>query len=220
MTLQTLLLYQQSDDLETEASVLEIDTVDSESIQVILDRTIFHPQGGGQPSDTGVLSTENGQLQVKMVKFNGSQVAHICSKPSFEVKVGSMVFLKVNAQDRLFNSALHTAGHLIFSIIRSSTDLVEKKGHHFPSGSYVEFTGIWNGDADEFSKNITRTIEDDLKVSHFLKDGKRFVQIQGFPECACGGTHLQSLGQLENIEIKKIKVTKGITRISYMVKLK
>lgn len=217
MTLQTVLLYHSVQDLETEASILDIKPIDSDSIEIILDRTIFHPQGGGQPSDSGAIKTDSGEILVKIVKFNGSIVSHICSIPDFELKLGSTVSLLVDRQNRLLNSALHTAGHLIFSMVRNHSDLVEKKGHHFPSGSYVEFTGIWNGDLDQFSKDINSAIQDDLKIFYSFKDGKRFVQIQGFAECA---SHLESLGILKIVDIKKIKIAKGITRISYDIKMK
>ena len=160
------------------------------------------------------------EIPIQIVKFNGSIVSHFCKIPDFELNVGSIVTLKVNSKDRLLHSALHTAGHLIFSIVKTITrDLVEKKGHHYPLGSYVEFTGTWDGDLQEFQSLLKDAIQNDSKIFVYSKDGKRFVQIQGFPECGCGGTHLESLGILKGIDIKKITVKKGITRISYSIQL-
>ena len=44
---------------------------------IILDQTIFYPQGGGQPSDKGTIKSESGELHVKSVEYNSGAIKHI-----------------------------------------------------------------------------------------------------------------------------------------------
>src|ERR1700690_3135848 len=80
--------------------------------EVILDRTIFYPQGGGQPSDKGTITGKNGIAHVKHVRLTRDTVVHECSiEGSIEPNEG--VHLKVNWKIRYHNMCIHSAGHVV-----------------------------------------------------------------------------------------------------------
>jgi alanyl-tRNA synthetase len=149
-----------------------------------------------------------------------NQVLHIGVFESGSISPGMNVTVKVDSDKRLKNARLHTAGHLIFSICRKlKMPLIEKKGYHYEEGPYVEFEGILP--VASYSKELIQTeinsaIHQNLKI--FVEgDKERVVSIEGFLEFAsgCGGTHLNSTRMLVDVVIRKIKCSKGITKISY-----
>ncbi|KAM0716092.1 hypothetical protein Q7P37_008606 [Cladosporium fusiforme] len=140
--------------------------------------TIFHPQGGGQPSDEGtitVISSENGDasgnadnlpsLEMKAARHdavNDDLVLHLVRFTSnhsiSDLKSGAGVSLSVNAEKRLLYSRLHTAGHVLGSAVRRSVgdkipDFDELKASHFPDSAACEFRGSvageWKGTIQE-----------------------------------------------------------------------
>ena len=110
-------------------------------VSVILDKTIFHPQGGGQPNDEGVIWNENGRFLVSHLIINGETILH---KGKFEEEgkefgEDSEVQTQVDAEKRKIFARVHSAGHLIdIAMLRIGQNMRPGKGFHFPEGSYVE----------------------------------------------------------------------------------
>lgn len=124
-----------------------------------LGETIFYIQGGGQPFDTGsISSSKEGQedtFDVEAVRYGaGGRVlhfGHFSSSSAFEE--GETVSLKIDGERRDTNSRVHTAGHLIGLAVRnliSSTpdlkDVTELKASHYPGACFVDFKGLISGD--------------------------------------------------------------------------
>lgn len=123
---------------------------------VILDDTIFHPQGGGQPTDRGTIQSVNGNVVFK-VDFVSNHVAYpklvahfgsyVDGKGSMkEFNVGDAVRMDINGSDREMFARLHSGGHLIdigMNAVgsRLGIDFEAVKGYHFPKGAYVEYAG-------------------------------------------------------------------------------
>lgn len=125
----TELLYQQDSFLaETTAKVLLQVSKD----QIVLDRTIFHPQGGGQPSDTGRIVSEKGSFIINKVSINNGIVTHFESLVEGVIEIGDEIRLQIDQNRRIRNSILHTAGHLLFGVCKKlDLPLIERKGYHF-----------------------------------------------------------------------------------------
>ncbi len=119
------------------------------SFAMIFDRTIFHPQGGGQPSDEGILENfSNGHnINLTTIGFDRERelVLHKISKDDFtkyEMKIGEEYNMKINEQKRRLFARLHSAGHLLdISVNKLGLNLVPGKGYHFADGPYVEYSG-------------------------------------------------------------------------------
>lgn len=136
---------------------------DSSDIEhaVITDSTIFYVQGGGQPSDTGVMTPSvaakaDSVFQVKSVRHpaQGSQILHFGRFTPVEgsrFDAGDEVQQNVDADKRNLYSRLHTAGHILgFAINALSREgvlppLTESKASHYPDSAAVEFGGTIEG---------------------------------------------------------------------------
>lgn len=97
--------YYLSDALQGEANVLRCEQNAQGEYEVELDSTLFHPQGGGQPSDSGTI---NG-VPVLRVENRGDLVIHLLAQP---VATGP-VTLVVDDTLRHRHTRWHSAGHLI-----------------------------------------------------------------------------------------------------------
>ncbi|KUI72121.1 Alanyl-tRNA editing protein AlaX-L [Cytospora mali] len=121
---------------------------------VVTEKTIFHPQGGGQPSDVGSMSGPTGDVlfdvqAVRMDAVRDGQVLHFgrFNKTSPIFQAGDTVEQAIDVEKRLLYSRLHTAGHVLGAAVRF---LVEKevegfdelKASHFPDSAACEFAGL------------------------------------------------------------------------------
>ncbi|TVY93450.1 Alanyl-tRNA editing protein AlaX-L [Lachnellula willkommii] len=132
---------------------------------IVTDKTIFHPQGGGQPSDVGTI---NGQSDssfsvqaVRMDAVRDGQVLHFgrfTSPGTSLFKEGETVDQAIDVEKRLLYSRLHTAGHVLGAAVRHLLEAEvpgfdELKASHFPDAASCEFQGViegkWKGPIQE-----------------------------------------------------------------------
>jgi Ser-tRNA(Ala) deacylase AlaX len=111
-------------------------------------QTIFHPQGGGQPTDVGIIQSPTGNFTVTKVEMRKEDnvILHLGTFANADTSgftAGATVSLVVDEATRRLNARIHSAGHLLDAAMRNTgrTDLVPSKGYHFPSGPYVEYVG-------------------------------------------------------------------------------
>lgn len=126
---------------------------------VITTETIFHPQGGGQPSDEGHITADeaSGKFTVTSVRMDvdpgsNGQVLHLGQFDTIQspFKPGDTVEQVVDAEKRLLYSRLHTAGHVLGSAVRHLLEkeidgFDELKASHFPDSAACEFQGSIEG---------------------------------------------------------------------------
>lgn len=125
---------------------------DEDSV-VVTKETIFHPQGGGQPSDVGVISSSDGKFDVSAVRSdNAGVVLHLgrFADTSHQFNVNDEVTQSIDVDKRLFYSRLHTAGHVLGAAVRhllekEVKDFDELKASHFPDSAACEFQGLIEG---------------------------------------------------------------------------
>ncbi|KAJ2850253.1 hypothetical protein IWW36_002049 [Coemansia brasiliensis] len=192
---------------------------------VVLDSTLFYPQGGGQPTDVGQIVGPQGQMQVKHVVLYNDKVYHL-GEIEGALNEQEQVEMHVDEQVRLRNARCHSAGHVIFSIVKKhwSDRMTERKGHHFSDGAYVEFEGLLPEEQtkESLEKLVNGVVDMDCLVlaTSSMVDGKekRVIQVDGFEPNACGGTHVQSTKELGKVTIRKIarKAAQNFTKISYV----
>ncbi len=220
-----------------EGLVQEVDK-DEKGIFIILDQTVFYPQGGGQPSDKGVIRNDHFEANVTHVAQHGDQIRHYIELTATETLAAQKVYGVVDQKRRLTNARYHTSGHLLSNIVEIlNPKLKAIKGHSFPGEAYVEFQGdeaiidmgvLQNTINEAIARNDKTTIfEIDSKVfekqfyklPYTIPDNKNFrvMQIGDMPPVPCGGTHLSSIGEIGLMRINKIKNKNGILRVSYEV---
>ena len=241
--MQTKLLYLEDFSLlENQASVVEL-AEESGKTFVVLDQTIFYPQGGGQPFDTGLMKSESGVFAVNEVRFFEGFVKHFGVFESGSFLPGEKVSCSVDSARRLLNSRLHSAGHVAdLALSQLKPEWVPGKGFHFPIGPYVEYSGSVEGvEKEKLAKEIEakcrEIIAQDLeskilfvpkeKLSHYCRHvpenlpvGKptRIVQFGSF-SVPCGGTHVKNLGEIKSMAIRKVKADGANVRVSYAVEM-
>ena len=228
------------------ATVLAITPLDGDQGHVVtLDSTCFHPQGGGQPADTGTITSVDGgePWAVTMCKKDpAGVVAHQgSSAPSFSV--GSKVSLVVNEPARVLNARVHSAGHLIdVAMAQAGCTLKATKGYHFTPGAYVEYEGKLEAverDAlvprlqaalDGLIAQAVPTIVQSVDASQLDTVcppsalpadrnlwGTGWVRVVnvGGQGCPCGGTHVRDTKELGTVKVEAVKSKGKVTRVSY-----
>ena len=206
---------------------------------LILDSTIFHPQGGGQPSDHGIISSSNFSFRVLHATKQGSSVFHHGVIVNGDIHIGDHVKLELDRERRIFNSRLHTAGHVLeYPLHEMGYVSTVGKGYHFPDSPYVElqFDPPFPSTVDlkllaiQMQEATNAMIHKNLKytsmlirfeeISKFTKrDVKQFgneefvriVELEGFEQqgLPCGGTHLPNIGMIGMVIIKKCTLSKA-----------
>eukprot|EP00930_Biecheleria_cincta_P050289 TRINITY_DN35453_c0_g1_i1.p1 TRINITY_DN35453_c0_g1~~TRINITY_DN35453_c0_g1_i1.p1 ORF type:complete len:339 (-),score=60.50 TRINITY_DN35453_c0_g1_i1:201-1169(-) len=239
-TLKTKCLYMENTYVfEGKAKLVSI-WEDGEKMCVELDETIFHPQGGGQPSDEGQLTAAGlTPLEVTFVAWEKSRegvVRHECKgdlaawKSALAKASGGVdVSCTVNEQKRRLHARIHSAGHLIDVAVHAlGFRWVPGKGYHFADGPYVEYAVSTEGrilDKDpkakeaaveELNAKMKELIAADSSVKVAHVDGVRNVEIGGV-SCGCGGTHVESTLTLGEVVVKKLQAKKDNMRVSYTV---
>ena len=221
--MKTKLIYLEHLDQHTcEAGVLDILTENDKTI-VVLDQTVFYPQGGGQPYDTGVIVSGDKTFNVSEVRAVDGIVNHIGSFQDTPFNIGDAVICKIDSTKRNFNSRIHSAGHLVdMALKKLDIDWKPGKGYHFPNGPYVEYSGSANGvDLEKLKKDLETVCNEiasrdiPIKISFAEKD-TRIVTYDDFG-IPCGGTHVGNLKEIVKVIIRKIKKEGENIRVSYAV---
>lgn len=223
--------------LELDAAVTGVIEGDAGRRIVILDRTIFYPQGGGQPFDTGTIRGNSGVLEVEQVRWS-EQGPHHIGVMTGSISEGDPVHLSVDPDRRELNTRLHSAGHVVdMAVDRLGLGWIPGKGYHFPQGPYVEYHGSTDIPKDELVSRIEAATAAILAEDHetsvqFVPPGQlgEYCRIvpEGIPTdkparvvlygvfgVACGGTHVSDLSKVGPIQIRKVKAKGDAIRVSY-----
>lgn len=127
---------------------------DDEDQVVVTKETIFHPQGGGQPSDVGTIGNDATNFTVRTARMTpAGEVLHLgrfvppTAKP---FNPGETVTQDIDTEARLLYSRLHTAGHVLGAAVRHLLEsqiegFDELKASHFPDSAACEFQGLIEG---------------------------------------------------------------------------
>jgi Ser-tRNA(Ala) deacylase AlaX len=227
---------------EDEATLAEIKSFEDGRIGLVLDRTIFYPQGGGQPADHGTIYLDDREFSVGDVRNLDGVIYHFSTVLPSEFQTGKKVRLVVARERRILNSRLHTAGHLLDVAVQNlGLNLSPGKAYHFPDGPYVEYEGEpASADKEAVTREVgseaNRLIASNLPVSVVVTNSEEAAKLcGGLPEyvdrgkpirvvsigdgigCPCAGTHLRNVGEIGPLVISKIKTKGGKTRVSYLL---
>ena len=202
-------LYYTSDATEGQAQVLRCETEADGGYAVVLDRTLFHPQGGGQPADRGWIAG----IAVENVLTRDDQVVHLLAQP---LPAGE-VSMQVDAVARLLHTRLHSAGHLI-GLAGEQLGWQPVKAHHWPGEGRITFVAVDNAelpDVSAFQTKINGWIDENLPRNLLMEQGIRQVGYGTQRTYPCGGTHVASLSGLGKVDISHLKFKKGHLVVSY-----
>ncbi|KAH7220002.1 related to alanyl-tRNA synthetase [Fusarium oxysporum] len=208
---------------------------------VITNSTIFYAKGGGQPSDTGTMTSRD-QSSIFTVtsvqKLPSGTIMHLGTYSGAPFEEQTLVTQEINKDTRKLHSQIHDAGHILASAVRrlGIPDLREVKAQHYPGTAFVDFQGIIPGDRkEEIEQLANQIVNDDRSINvHWWSreeleakswtmpedsDGQdglvRAVEIDGEGAYMCGGTHVRSTALVGKIRVRKVKRQQGISRVSY-----
>jgi alanyl-tRNA synthetase len=218
----TVQLYLQNALLFSQEALIIGSGKDENGFFVHLDQSIFHPKGGGQPSDQGVID----RFSVKTVTQNGPILNHYIEEIGAETELlrGKKVSLHVNEAPRCQNTALHSGGHILAEIVEKMfPNLHPFKGHHFPNEAHVMFK-VENKELlppkeemqNRIKEAVQKVIQEQVPIISVLQgEGKRTIQIGDGKIVGCGGTHFAHAGFLQDFTIRKLDFKKDELKASY-----
>lgn len=204
---------------EFEATIMEV-----EGNRVVLDRTAFYPQGGGQPSDVGVLLDDQGQIyRVLKVSKKGKVFHKLDREPP---PAGTRVYGEIDWENRYRLMRTHTALHILCGVIFRDYGASVTGGNMEPLRARMDFE-LEHMSADfaqEVKEKINREVEAGrpVKVSvlpreeafqipdlirtkiNLLPEGikeVRVVEIEGLDMQADGGTHVANTKEVGHIRV-------------------
>ncbi len=228
-----LLFYEKERDRRFKAKVLK--TIEDGGSWVVLDQTLFYPEGGGQDFDTGKI---NGRAVTDVQKF-GSVVAHRVEKAGF--KPGDAVTGEIDWARRLQLAQHHTAVHIINGAARrllgnhvwqagaaKSTDKAHLDVTHYESLSMDDTEKLEDMSNDlvkkavKVEKRFMSRSEAEKKHGMRIYQGGaipdrtiRIVNTPGWDVEACAGTHLSNTRDTGKIVVVSTeRIQDGVDRIT------
>ena len=83
---------------------------------IILDKTIFYPEGGGQPGDIGKILYNGKNIEIIGTRYQNKKIVHLIEKNNF-LKINDKIDINLNWDKRYSHMKVHTCLHLLCSII-------------------------------------------------------------------------------------------------------
>ena len=218
------LYYQDSHLFTFEAAVLDC-RKEKKGYSVVLDRTAFFPEGGGQLADTGVL----GGVRVLDVHERGGEIRHCTDAP---LEIGAHVEGIVDAGQRLCRMQNHSGEHILSGLVHNAYGFNNVGFHMGAECMIIDFSGeltweqlteletranevvrqniplhIWFPDANEL-----QSLEYRSKLE--LTENVRIVEIPGVDRCACCAPHAERTGEVGIVKILDSQRHRGGVRVS------
>ncbi|SFW62746.1 alanyl-tRNA editing protein [Selenomonas ruminantium] len=199
---------------------------------IVLDQTVFYPEGGGQLSDTGKLICGDREVVVTHVRETEGRILHETAEP---LSVGTQVLAEIDWQTRFDHMQQHCGEHLLsygfWKIcgadnvgFHMSPEMVTiDLSREVTSAEIAQVEALANlhiqenrpikaewMEAEKAAKCATRKFNDKLTGS------VRVVQIEGSDACTCCGTHPPMTGMVGLVKIFKAEKHKQGTRIYFL----
>ena len=210
---------------------------------IVLDRTAFYPEGGGQSTDHGTLSDGSRTVNVLEVRQVEGEIRHKLDGSPFDV--GLKIHGVIDWERRYENMRFHTCQHVLSRYLQLHYN-VETKGNHItPGKSRADYTPLESFDEEmkrkvEVGVNeiLDRNLDVEIKFMPraeaiaFLQERDyqtrylemvpdsvqefRVLIIGDYDVASCAGTHVKNTSEIGHIQIGKSKnVGAGVRRIYF-----
>lgn len=196
---------------EAQATVLSC-TPTKSGYDVLLDKTVFYPTGGGQPCDLGTINTAN----VLDVSDCDGEIIHLCDAP---LPVGETVLCKIDWDRRFMLMQQHSGEHLVSGTVHNRFGY-ENVGFHMGSEFItIDFSGeLSMQDLREVEAAVNDVIYQNIKTEFLYPDEKtlpsipyrskkelsgwvRIVKFGEIDSCACCGMHVAQTGEIGLVKL-------------------
>ncbi|QEK39179.1 alanine--tRNA ligase [Candidatus Nesciobacter abundans] len=217
--------------------VIKVDKELCGKVFVLLDKTTFYTESGGQASDSGVISTDTGVFVVEEMFKDKNSIWHVGYLKEGELEIGQDAKSSIDIEKRKGLEKHHTSTHILLHVLRKKFgDTVLQKGSSVKHDSLrLDFSKPENITKDELEE-ITLEINKLIQKNHEVKiESKTFeeamkenvlitekgypskvrvVRIGQFSAELCCGTHVERVGEIGSFYIRSCKsVSAGVKRI-------
>ena len=232
-------------DYRTEAKVVAIlvndesvDTVNEGDCTVILDKTPFYGEGGGQVGDTGTIYADNLLLNVYDTKKTDGVYIHLCTVANGSLNVGDTVTADITDARRDAIKRNHSAAHLLQAALRQVLGThVEQAGSYVDESvcrfDFTHFVALTESELKQVEALVNAHIlaandivTREMDIESARKEGAmalfgekygktvRVVKMGSFSTELCGGTHCDNTGKIGLFKItSESSVAAGVRRI-------
>ncbi len=206
-----------------EAKVVSCQVIDGKNA-VILDKTAFFPEGGGQKADTGFI----GDVYVSDVQETSGEILHYVKEPLVE---GETYNCKIDWNTRFIRMQEHTGEHIVSGIVHSMFGYDNVGFHMEDDYVTVDFSGeLTREQLDEVEDKANYAVYANYPVKCYFPDestlndldyrskldlteGVRLVDIENTDLCACCAPHVNRTGEIGVIKILDFMRHRGGVRI-------
>ncbi|WP_334104137.1 alanyl-tRNA editing protein [Muricomes intestini] len=220
------LFYEDSHMTEFEARV-ELCRKKGEHFEVVLDRTAFFPEGGGQYADTGFL----GDVRVTDVQEKNGTIYHITEE---SLEEGRNITGKIDWELRFMKMQQHTGEHIVSGLVHSRFSWNNVGFHLGNEDSTMDFDGeISKEELREIERLANEAVAKNLEVlvtypsddelanleyrSKIEIEGQvRIVTVPGYDVCACCAPHAERTGEIGLIKLTNVQRYKGGVRVTML----
>lgn len=195
--------------------------------EVVLDRTAFFPEGGGQYADTGLL----GNIRVLDVHERDGIVYHLTEGP---LDVDTEVEGIIDWELRFMKMQQHTGEHIVSGLVHAGFGYRNVGFHLGSEDCTMDFNGEitreelkeleWAANEAVFknlrvevsypSKEVLETLEYRSKIE--IEGQVRIVTIPGYDVCACCAPHVENTGEIGLIKLTNVQRYKGGVRVTML----
>ncbi|KAF0135298.1 MAG: alanyl-tRNA synthetase [Candidatus Saganbacteria bacterium] len=209
-----------------------------EEDMIILEKSPFYPESGGQVGDTGIIYVNDKEMLVidTLGEINGVLLHKVISTEGFSVK--QSVNVKINSSRRENTAMHHTATHLLHAGLRNILSVDAKQSGSFVGPNHLRFDFSWHKpltteEIEKIEKFVNDNIIKEIKVETAEtsiesamkmgvialfgdKYGKkvRVVKINGVSSELCGGCHVKNTKDIQFFKITKEEALQsGVRRI-------
>ena len=224
---------------EMDATILEVLPEGANRFRLILDKTVFYPMGGGQPTDQGKLTSDSWTGDVYQVMMKDGEIWHYVNAQTTPT-TGAAVHGSINWDRRFKNMRIHSAGHIVdfamFLLGYSPKTLTPMKGDHGKK-PYIVYQGTVNEDIKQkLEDKANELVEKDLKFSWlfqpleelqkeaiYLQPGLptnkplRTLRLDTVGAVADGGTQVHSTKEVGKITIPSMTSSDNMHTVYYAV---
>jgi misacylated tRNA(Ala) deacylase len=196
---------------------------------IVLDRTVFYANSGGQPGDTGALTTADGtRVAIDNAIYTDaakSEIAHVPAAGGPALKIGDAVTAAIDWDKRYARMRMHTALHLLSAVLPYAVtggsvgdaesrldfdipeagldkDVVTAKVNEMIATN-AAVSSRWISDAElEANPGLVKT----MSVKPPMGTGKvRLIEIGGLDLQPCGGTHVRNVSEIGAVRVTQIE---------------
>lgn len=211
---------------EFTATVLNCEE-DKKGFKVVLDKTFFFPEEGGQTPDTGTI---NGH-EVIHVSIKDDVITHYLNEP---LEVGATVTGKVDFDHRFLKMQMHSAEHIFSGLVNSRFGYNNVGFHLSDNSATMDYDGKFSyEEALELERKVNEIIVEGRKITAVypskeelatlsyrskkeLTGPVRIVTVEGVDVCACCAPHVRNTSEIGVFKITSWENYKSGVRVNYL----